>query len=192
MRGREKFGKVKGIIGLLISFYLLFPKKVRIKLFVHHRNTKGNTGIAIRYALLKTLAVHVGENVLIKEDVYILNPSGLTVGDNVSIHPFCYLECIGGITIGNDVSIAEGTSIISFDHNYENTSIPIKDQGITRKAISIANDVWIGAKATLLGGVTVENGAIIAAGAVVNADVKKYSIVGGVPAKEIKTRKKEE
>lgn len=189
MRGREKFGKAKGIISLLIKLYSLFPKKTRLKLFAHHRTTKGNKGIAIRYALLKTLAASIGENVTIKDDVYILNPSGLNVGDNVSIHPFCYLECIGGVTIGNDVSIAEGTSIISFDHNYENVTIPIKDQGITRKAISIANDVWVGAKATLLGGITVEEGAIIAAGAVVTNDVKKYSIVGGVPAKEIKTRK---
>ena len=189
MRGREKFDKAKGIINLLVRFYLLFPKKARIKLFTHHRNTKGNKGMVIRYALLKTLAANVGENVTIKDDVYLLNPSGLSIGDNVSIHPFCYLECIGGVTIGNDVSIAEGTSIISFEHNYENTSIPIKDQGITRKAIRIANDVWVGAKAILLGGVTVEEGAIIAAGAVVTNDVKKYSIVGGVPAKEIKTRK---
>lgn len=191
MRGREKFEKANGIIRILVKLYSLFPKNVRIGLFTHYRDTKGNKGIIIRYALLKTLVADIGKNVTIKENVYILNPSGLSIGDNVSIHPFCYLECIGSVTIGNDVSIAEGTSIISFNHNYENTLIPIKDQGITRKAVNIANDVWIGAKATILGGVTVEEGAIIAAGAVVTNDVKKYSIVGGVPAKEIKTRKQD-
>ena len=192
MRGREKFGKAKGLISLLVSFYSLFPKKTRLRLFVHHRSTKGNKGIAIRYALLKTLAESVGGNVSVQPDVYILNPAHLKIGNNVSIHPFCYFECIGGISIGDNVSIAEGTSIISFEHNYDDISVPIKDQGITRKPVSITEDVWIGAKATILGGIEIKQGSIIAAGAVVTSDVKEYSIVGGVPAREIKTRKKVE
>ncbi len=192
MRGREKFGKAKGLISLLVGFYSLFPQKMRLSFFVHHRSTKGNKGIAIRYALLKTLAESIGENVSVQPDVYILNPAQLRVGSNISIHPFCYFECIGGISIGDNVSIAEGTSIISFDHNYGDVSIPIKDQGITRKPINIAEDVWIGAKATVLGGIEIKQGSIIAAGAVVTSDVNEYSIVGGVPAREIKSRKKVE
>ena len=181
MRGREKFKKAKGLISILVGFYS-----------AHHRNTKGNKGIAIRYALLKTLAESVGENVSVQPDIYILNPAHLKIGNNVSIHPFCYFECIGGISIGDNVSIAEGTSIISFEHNYDDISVPIKDQGITRKPINIAEDVWIGARATVLSGIEVKHGSIIAAGAVVTSDVKEYSIVGGVPAKEIKSRKKVE
>lgn len=189
MRGRDKFDKAKKLIAILVRYYSIFPKSSRIRLLAHHRSTKGNRGIVIRYALLKTLAEKIGNNVSIQPDVYILNPSKLIIGDNVSIHPLCYLECIGGVNIGNDVSVAEGVSIISFDHNYSDLTLPIKDQGITRKPIHILNDVWIGAKATILGDVKVNEGAIIAAGAVVVNDVDKYTIVGGVPAKVIKQRK---
>ena len=189
MRGREKFRKIRGLISVLTCCYGLFPKKIRLKLFAHYRGTKGNKGVAIRYALLSTLAEKIGENVLIQPDVYILNPTNLSIGNNVSIHPFCYLECIGGVSIGDDVSIAEGSSVISFDHNYSDVNMPIKDQYITRKPITIENNVWIGAKATILGGTAVREGAVVAAGAVVTKDTASFSVVAGVPAKEIKSRK---
>ena len=61
-------------------------------------------------------------------------------------------------------------------------------QPVTEAPITIENDVWIGAKVTVLGGVTIGNGSIVAAGSVVTKDVKPYSIVGGVPAKMIRYR----
>ena len=189
MKGREQFARAKGLLSVLAKAYGLLPRGVRAKLLVHHRNTKGNKGIAIRYALLKTLAAKIGDNVTVMPDVYLLHPEKLTVGDHVSIHPFCYLECIGGVSIGDDVSIAEGTSVISFDHNYQDVSVPIRDQGITKKAIRIANNVWIGAKATVLCGVAIHETAIVAAGAVVTKSVGAFSVVAGVPAREIKNRK---
>jgi acetyltransferase-like isoleucine patch superfamily enzyme len=65
----------------------------------------------------------------------------------------------------------------------------MKEQGVTRSFIKIGDDVWLGAGSTVLAGVTVGRGAIIAAGAVVTKDVPSFSIVGGVPAKIIKSRK---
>lgn len=189
MKGRDIFVKVRGIICFLTKMYALFPRSVRMKLLVHHRTTKGNKGIVIRYALLKSLASEIGDNVAIMPDVYLLHPECLTIGNHVSIHPFCYLECIGGVSIGNDVSIAEGTSIISFEHKYTDLTVPIKNQGIWKKAISIDDDVWIGAKSTILSGMRIEKGAIVAAGAVVTKNVEAFSIVAGVPAKKIKNRK---
>ncbi len=179
MRGREQFKKYKVFLGLLEKFYRLFPLKMRKKLFEKKRRRRGKVGLAVRYALLKTLAKSVGENVSVHEDVFIRNPQNLSLGDNVSIHPMCYIEALGGLEIGNDVSIAHGTTIMTTDHNYKGTDVPIKDQGIIEKSVKIEDNVWIGAKATILGGNTVETGSIVAAGAVVTKNVPAYSIAGG-------------
>lgn len=188
MRGREQFKKYKVFLGLLEKFYRLFPLKMRKKLFEKKRRRRGKVGLAVRYALLKTLAKSVGENVSVHEDVFIRNPQNLSLGDNVSIHPMCYIEALGGLSVGNDVSIAHGTTIMTTDHNYKGTDVPIKDQGIIEKSVKIEDNVWIGAKATILGGNTVETGSIVAAGAVVTKNVPAYSIVGGVPARIIGAR----
>ena len=73
-------------------------------------------------------------------------------------------------------------------HNYDNLSINIKDQGHTEKDIIVGNNVWIGFGAQIMSGVTIEDGAIIAAGAVVTKNIKKNEVVGGIPARKIKER----
>ena len=134
MRGREQFRKYKVFLELLEKFYRLFPLKIRKKLLEKNRRRRGKIGLAVRYALLKTIAKSVGDNVSVHEDVYIRNPQGLSIGDNVSIHPMCYIEALGGLFIGNDVSIAHGTTIMTTDHNFKALDVPIKDQGVTEKA----------------------------------------------------------
>jgi acetyltransferase-like isoleucine patch superfamily enzyme len=188
VRGRDKFRKIKPLINMLVKLYSIFPRKLRTKLFEHYRNTKGNKGLVIRYALLKTIAIQVGDNVAIYPDVYIFHTEGLSIGNNVSIHPMCYIEAKGGITIGDDVSIAHAVTILSVNHIYSDLNVPIKDQGIEYKQTEIKTNVWIGAKASVLAGVTVSSGAIIATGAVVTKDVAEKTIVGGVPAALIKAR----
>lgn len=189
MRGREKFEKYKTLIELLNNIIKIFPKKIRLKLFFHFRKTQGKKGLIIRYILLKTLASHCGDNVSIHPDVYIFHPENLSVGNNVSIHPMCYLECgEGKVKIGNDVSIAHGVTILAVNHNYSRKDISIKDQGIEVGETIIENDVWIGAKATILMNKKVESGSIIAANCVVTKNVEKDTIVGGIPNKLIKKR----
>lgn len=112
----------------------------------------------------------------------------IKIGANCTIHPFCVLLGEGGITIGNDVRIAATTIIASVNHIFKDRNIPIWKQGMNAKGIKIGNDVWIGANCTILDGVTIGNGAVIAAGAVVNKDVEENSIVGGVPSRLIKYR----
>ena len=104
-RGRDKFSKVKPILKLMSVFYAVFPLKIRKILFEHYRGTKGLKGIAIRYALLKSIAKKCGDNVSIHPDCYIFSAENLEIGDNVSIHPMCYLDATGGLKICNDVSI---------------------------------------------------------------------------------------
>lgn len=105
------------------------------------------------------------------------------LGRNVKL--FCYYN---QIIIGEGVIVAEGAKFISHNHKYSDTKTQIKDQGYEGDKILINNDVWIGFDAKILSGVEVGKGAIISAGAVVTNDVDPYTIVGGVPAKVIKTR----
>jgi acetyltransferase-like isoleucine patch superfamily enzyme len=112
----------------------------------------------------------------------------ITVGAHSTVNPFCVLYGHGGLEIGNGVRIAAGTVIIPSNHVFSDPKIPIYRQGNASKGIRIGDDVWIGANCTILDGVHLGNGAVIAAGAVVNKDVEPFSIVGGVPAHLIKRR----
>ncbi len=157
-------------------------------MLVWFRKTTGHKGLVIRYALVKTLAKSCGDNVSIHPDVYLFSVAQLTLGNNVSIHPMCYIDAAGEICIGNDVSIAHATTVLSTTHTFGDPDVPIKDQPIEKHKTVIEDNVWIGAKATVLCGNTVHSGAVVAAGAVVTRDVPANSIVGGVPAKVIKER----
>jgi acetyltransferase-like isoleucine patch superfamily enzyme len=99
-----------------------------------------------------------------------------------------YIDAFGGISIGNDVSIAHGVTILSSNHNYQSQLLPIKDQGMEMRYTKIEDDVWIGAKATVLGGVTICKGTIVAAGAVVTKTFKPNQIIAGIPANVIGER----
>ena len=93
---------------------------------------------------------------------------------------------IGPVTIGSHVNLAQGITVTALNHNFENTNERIDLQGITTKQVIINDDVWIGANAVILPGVTIGRHAVVAAGAVVTTDVPENTVVGGVPAKIIK------
>ena len=188
-RGRDKYYKYKRIIHFFSKIFCIFPLKFRIKIFEHFRNTKGKKGIVIRYILLKTIAKKCGDNVAIFPGVYLLNPQYLSLGNNISIHPMCYIECLGTVEIGNDVSIAHSVSILSVNHMYNHMDLPIKDQDVEKKKVVIKDNVWIGCKATILFGRTINTGSIVGANCLVTKDVQSNQIVGGVPNRLIKERK---
>ena len=112
----------------------------------------------------------------------------LTIGNNVGISPNFVMFVRGKIIIGNDVIIGPNVTIISENHRFDDLNTPIRLQGVNRLGITIGNNCWIGANATIIDGVTIGDNAIIAAGAVVTKNVERNTIVGGVPAKYIKTR----
>ncbi len=188
MRGREKFAKFKPVINLITGFYRVLPRRIRERRLERLRKKTGIVALVQRYALLKTLAKCVGENVSVFPDVYIKNVQNLEIGNNVSLQPMTYLEAYGGIKIGDDVSLAEGSSLFSVTHSFQELDVPIKDQPLIPLPIVIENNVWIGSKATVLGGVTVATGSIVAAGAVVTRSTERFSTVAGVPAKTVKRR----
>ncbi|NEW04726.1 acyltransferase [Paenibacillus sp. SYP-B3998] len=128
-----------------------------------------------------------GDNVFVGRSVEIKHWEKLSIGNNVSIHKQCYLDALGGIHIDHDVSIAHQTSMISFEHTWEIPSLPIRDNPVKAAEIKIHSDVWIGCGCRILAGVQIFSRAVVAAGAVVTKDVSAHTIVGGVPAKPIKT-----
>ncbi len=94
----------------------------------------------------------------------------------------------GQIRIGNFVRIAPGVLMFAANHVFEDVTKPIHAQGLKNAPITIEDDVWIASRVTITAGVTIGRGSVIAAGAVVTRDVPAYSIVGGVPAKVIRSR----
>lgn len=114
----------------------------------------------------------------------------ITVGDRSHIGRNSVLAGLGGISIGDDCLISSGVLIYSITQNVEKDPLNvIRENGNLKKPVSIGNDIWIGAGATILPGVTVGDHAIIAAGAVVTKDIRPWQIAVGVPAKSIKDRR---
>lgn len=127
----------------------------------------------------------VGSNVIISSGWTILQPHQLFIGDNVSIGHLFYSagSSKGTVTIGSNSIIAARVTITTATHDYN--VLPMNTVGIN-KPVVIEDNVWIGVGAIILPGVTVHEGAVVGAGAVVTRDVEANHIVGGVPARTIK------
>lgn len=121
-------------------------------------------------------------------DIEISNGQ-LKIGSGNYFNKNVKIVCFEMISIGNNCLLADSVHIYDHNHNYDDITSNIKDQGYSSSPVKIGDNVWIGAKATILSGVTIGNGAIIATGAVVTRDVPAMAIVGGVPAKIIGKRK---
>ncbi|MDR2848455.1 MAG: acyltransferase [Bacteroidales bacterium] len=93
---------------------------------------------------------------------------------------------IGPVTIGNRVNIAQNVTVTGLNHIFEDVSKSIDEQGISTKAVEIKDDVWIGANAVILPGVTIGEHAVVAAGSIVTRAVPPYSVCAGNPAKVVK------
>lgn len=117
---------------------------------------------------------------------------GITLGSHVGISPGCFIGVRGKIEIGDNTILGPMVSLHAENHNYADASVPIRLQGTSRRGITVGRDCWIGAKATILDGVSVGDGAVIAAGALVNRDVPACAVAGGVPAKVLKMRARRE
>jgi len=134
-------------------------------------------------ARITALCAAVGERTVLRMPLVIYAPEQLRIGSDTGIGEFSVLRANGGLTIGNRVQIAAGCVLTTRGHpinpprNGQNVDAPIV----------IEDDVWLGAGAILLPGVTVGRGAIVAAGAVVTEDVAPLAIVGGVPARPLRS-----
>ena len=127
----------------------------------------------------------LGQHSVVESYSCINNAVGdVVIGDHTRIG--IHNTIIGPVTIGNHVNLAQGITVTALNHNFDDTTKRIDEQGIATKPVVISDDVWIGANAVILPGVTIGRHVVVAAGAVVTKDVPDNTIVGGVPATLIK------
>lgn len=135
-------------------------------------------------ARIHTHALQMGGNSWIAGDAIVRGD--ISMGQDCSINVGATIS--GHVKMGNGVRVASYSQIVGFNHGIEDLEQPMWAQELQSRGIVIGDDVWICANAVVVDGVTIGNGAIVAAGAVVTKDVLPYHVVAGVPARFVKMR----
>ncbi|GAB76702.1 maltose O-acetyltransferase [Austwickia chelonae] len=148
----------------------------------------GRLGAVLRTATARQLFDRTGHSVNVEHGAHFGSGRGIRIGHRSGIG--IDAEILGPVTIGDDVMMGPRCVIISTDHRFDDVAVPMNRQGWTPSSgpVVIEDDVWIGANVTITAGVTVGRGSVLAAGAVVTKDVPPFSIMGGVPARRLKSR----
>lgn len=143
---------------------------------------------SVRAFCAKLIFKRVGSNVNLENLAYFGNGFEIEIGDNSGIGKRCRIP--SNIVIGNNVMMAEEVIILNQNHEFQDRSVPLNQQGYKAKTkLTIGNDVWIGTRVIVLPQVEkIGSGAIIGAGSVVTKNVDDMAIVAGNPARLIKTR----
>jgi len=140
-----------------------------------------------------TRAVVFGDDCAVRHSaIFAPGHGSIRFGADCSIGAFCYLDGNGGLRVGDGVRIGPHVCIYTANHIFDDVKRPIVEQGLRFAEVTIGNDVWIGSQATILPGVEIGDGAVVAAGAVVTKDVPPYIVVAGVPARMIMDRRAEQ
>jgi acetyltransferase-like isoleucine patch superfamily enzyme len=175
----------------LIKIIPDFLGGIKIRNFFYSKHIKHNEFVIPENVTIVGLEdVEIGRKFRVCPNVKIIseNSGKISIGTNffANYNTFIY-SSESYIKIGNDCLLGPDVLIINTNHATQK-NILIREQASVSLPINIGNDVWIGAKATILAGVTIGDGAVIAAGSVVNKDVEANAIVAGTPAKLIKYR----
>lgn len=133
--------------------------------------------------------IRVGSGCQIQKGVE-LNPFGgsITLGENVWLGPNLVIYGQGGVEVGDDCLLSMNVVILSSSHRIPGRDRHIRWEHDDLRPTRIGRDVWIGANAVILGGVTIGEGCVVAAGAVVTKNLPAYSVAMGVPAKVVRSR----
>jgi acetyltransferase-like isoleucine patch superfamily enzyme len=135
--------------------------------------------------------IALGEGTVVKKYVQLCACNAaarISLGNDTTIGDYSYIYASESIRIGDKVLIAPFCYIVDGNHGTA-LGTHIRDQPLSTGAINVEDDVWLGVRVTLLPGVTVHRGAIVAAGSVVTRSVPAYEIWGGIPAKKIGMRR---
>lgn len=178
----ERLKREKGILSNDSEAYRLREASFATKaLLVPMNNSTDPT--EIRNLLSQITGSIIDETTTVFTPLYVNYGKNTIIGKNVFINFDCVFLDLGGITIEDNVLIAPKVSLLTEGHPVE----PQNRQSLTVAPIRVKKNVWIGANATILPGVTIGENAVVAAGSIVNKDVPDNTIVGGIPAKIIKT-----
>ncbi len=130
----------------------------------------------------------LGQGVVVNGPIFIGNPAGTSLGDDVCINPHLGVHGAGRLTIGSHVHFGQNVEIHTENHNYNRpTALPYDPTRIAKDVV-IGDSVWLCSHAIIVPGVTIGEGAVIGAGAVVTKDVPPLAVVGGSPATVVRQR----
>ncbi len=182
-----------------LALRMLMPKgqsrpRLWVKFFVHPFIIKKGKGASIRrntrIDIFPFNSCSLGKNSTIEDFCTINNGVGnINIGSNTRIGLGSVL--IGPVNIGDDVRLAQNIVISALNHNYQDISVPISEQGVVTQHVYIGDETWIGANSVILPGVFIGKHCVIGAGSVVTKNIPSYSVAAGNPARIIKQFNKE-
>lgn len=112
---------------------------------------------------------------------------GFRLGARSGLGDFCHVGASGGVILGEDVIAGSYVSFHSQDHVFTDPTKPIRQQGVTEQGIRIGNGCWLGARVTILDGTHMGDNCVVAAGAVVKGEFPAHSLIGGIPARVLRS-----
>ena len=180
--------KLKKFIDWVIMNQVETRPRWFIRLLAPLYQHRGKHSVIHRSARMDTPPYRVfslGDCSVIESFACINNAVGdVIIGDHTRVG--LHNTIIGPVDIGSHVNLAQGITVTALNHNFSDANKQIDEQGVSTSPVTIEDDVWIGANAVILPGVTIGEHCVVAAGAVVTKDVPPHSLVAGVPAKVIK------
>lgn len=139
--------------------------------------------------------VRLGNNVRLREFGWVQVTShltnlgqGLTIGDDTYVGPYCILGAGGGIALGRDVTLGAYVQILAEDHEFGDPNLPVNEQGVRRRGITLADGCWLGNGVIVLDGVRVGERCVVGAGSIVTRDLPDGAVAVGNPARVIRIR----
>ncbi len=163
----------------LLRFFLRF----------HHFDRFGtHVAMGARVRFWGPVRVFIGSHSALFDDVILSGVGEIHIGDRSTIGHNSVLVSRERIQIGSDCMLAAFCYVLDVDHEFADPEKPIPQQGLRIKPVIVGNDVWVGAGTFILRGVTIGDGAVVAANSVVTEDVPPYTVVAGCPARVIKQR----
>lgn len=188
---RDKF-KESPRLKRLVDWLIMNPVQTRPRWYIRmlaplyqHRGKCSKIHRSVRMDTPPYRKFSLGDYSVVESFSCINNAVGdVIIGDHTRVG--LHNTVIGPVTIGNHVNLAQGITVAALNHNFAEKDLRIDEQGVSTNPVTIGDDIWIGANAVILPGVTIGNHSVVAAGAVVTKDVPPHTLVAGVPAKKIK------
>jgi acetyltransferase-like isoleucine patch superfamily enzyme len=150
-----------------------------------------DAGVVLDAKGTATPGIQIGSGSIVgRQSILSCKGGTIAIGDNVNVGVLCVLFSESDVRIGDNCIFAALCYLVAGgNHDFSRIDIPIIQQpSVSRGGIRIEPDVWLGARVTVLDGVTIGRGSVVGAGAVVTRDLPPYSVAAGVPAKVLRTR----